>query len=96
MQKDGGDTALPNTPDIHMVHLRYEQLSSLDCWDELLDPPTTATGRFRANGNWQARLAAAAACRQMGMTVRVLPRRPCPLCIIGSPNNNKAYDILVA
>lgn len=54
---------------------------SLDCWDELLDPPETSCGIFRATGNWQARLAAMAVCKQKGYRVRVLPKRPCALCI---------------
>lgn len=68
---------------------------SLDCWDELLDPPATSKSVVRATGNWQARLAAMAACKQKGYRVRVLPRRPCILCL--EPEDGCAgFDILIA
>lgn len=70
-------------------------LISLDCWDELLDPPTTSKSVVRATGNWQARLAAMAACKQKGYRVRVLPRKPCILCL--EPEDGRAgFDILIA
>lgn len=50
-------------------------LTKLDCWDELLQSPSTTTGIVRAFGNWQARIAAAAVCHQMGQKVLVLPKK---------------------
>ncbi|KAI1256861.1 hypothetical protein MGN70_001988 [Eutypa lata] len=38
----------------------YHHLTSIDCWEELLDPPVHSKGIVRSTGNWQARLAAAA------------------------------------
>lgn len=70
-------------------------LISLDCWDELLDPPTTSKSIFRATGNWEARLAAIAACEQNGQRVRVLPKKPCILCI-GSVEELDEFDVLIA
>lgn len=70
-------------------------LISLDCWDELLDPPAISKSIFRATGNWQARLAATAACRQRGSRVRVLPTKPCVLCI-GSVEDLDKVDVLIA
>lgn len=70
-------------------------LISLDCWDELLDPPTTSKSIFRATGNWQARLAAIAACEQNGQRVRVLPNKPCGLCI-GPVKELDEFDVLIA
>ncbi|KAH7083970.1 hypothetical protein FB567DRAFT_447277 [Paraphoma chrysanthemicola] len=55
-------------------------LTALDCWEEFLDPPQT-TAIFRAAGNWQARLGAAAAATQMGKQVLVLPTDPCLYCL---------------
>lgn len=70
-------------------------LISLDCWDELLDPPANSKSIFRATGNWQARLAATAACRQRGYRVRVLPKKSCVLCI-GSAEELDEFDVLIA
>lgn len=73
----------------------FANLISLDCWDELLDPPSNSKSIFRATGNWQARLAAMAACKQKGYRVRVLPRKPCILCI--APEDEVAdFDVLIA
>ncbi|OTB05970.1 hypothetical protein M426DRAFT_10107 [Hypoxylon sp. CI-4A] len=55
-------------------------LVSLDCWEEFFDLPAK-TGLFRAHGNWQARLAAAAASVQRGMKTLVLPQNACLDCL---------------
>ncbi|OAL54742.1 hypothetical protein IQ07DRAFT_583943 [Pyrenochaeta sp. DS3sAY3a] len=55
-------------------------MTSLDCWEEFLDPPSGAA-IFRAKGNWQARLGAAAAATQMGKHVVVLPGKSCLRCL---------------
>lgn len=71
-------------------------LISLDCWDELLDPPTTSKSIFRSTGNWQARLAAMAACKQNGRRVRVLPKNPCLQCIEEPGYDLDDFDVLIA
>lgn len=73
----------------------YTSLTSLDCWDELLDPPANSKSIFRATGNWQARLAAMATCKQKGYRVRVLPKKPCVQCI-ASGYGIDDFDVLVA
>lgn len=70
-------------------------LISLDCWDELLDPPATSKSIFRATGNWQARLAATAACRQKGHRTLILPKKACVLCI-GTVEELGKFDVLIA
>ncbi|KAJ4413381.1 hypothetical protein N0V82_008597 [Gnomoniopsis sp. IMI 355080] len=70
------------------------QLMSLDCWDELLDSPLS-TGIPRETGNWQARIAAAAVCRQMGKKVLMLPANPCLLCL-EDHRNIMDFDIIIA
>lgn len=70
-------------------------LISLDCWDELLDPAPNSKSIFRATGNWQARLAAMAACKQKGYRVRILPKKPCVLCI-ESGGDLDDFDVLIA
>ena len=42
-----------------------ETMTSIDDWDELLDPPENV-GVMRAHGNWEARLAAALIRKQLG------------------------------
>lgn len=87
------DNDAPETPRCFMAF--PADLISLDCWDELLDPPPTSKSIFRATGNWQARLAATAACRQRGHRVRVLPKKSCVLCI-GSAEELEEFDVLIA
>ncbi|KAF2686430.1 hypothetical protein K458DRAFT_299372 [Lentithecium fluviatile CBS 122367] len=70
-------------------------LVSLDCWDEFLDPPRSA-GVFRATGNWQARLSAAAAGIQAAWKrVLVLPESPCVRCLQNYKNMDESL-LLVA
>lgn len=45
--------------------LDHSDVVSIDCWEELLDPPP-CTGVFRARGNWAARLAVASILAQQG------------------------------
>lgn len=80
------------------VSSHHSQLTTLDCWDELLDPPST-TGIFRATGNWQARIAAAAVCRQTGKRALILTTRPCLQCL--DPENRSSwgmrnFDVIIA
>jgi hypothetical protein len=70
-----------------------DRLTSVDCWEEFLDPPER-TAIFRASGNWQARLGAAAAAVQMGKNVLVLPENPCLHCLDGW--EDEVIDIIVA
>ncbi|KAK7981734.1 hypothetical protein PG988_003972 [Apiospora saccharicola] len=44
----------------------FEEMVSIDCWDEVLDPPP-AIGVFRAKKNWIARLAVAAILTQQDL-----------------------------
>ncbi|CAN9101110.1 unnamed protein product [Alternaria alternata] len=69
-------------------------LIAVDCWEEFLDPPT-GTGIFRASGNWQARLGAAAAAIQAGKNVLVLPEKACLLCLWHSVAKDDV-DIIIA
>jgi hypothetical protein len=50
-------------------HFRSDH-TSIDCWDEILDPPDN-TGIIRAHGNWAARLAAVCILFQMPDTWKV-------------------------
>lgn len=56
---------------------------SLDCWEELLDPPlVTCVGLFRARGNWAARLAAVSILTQKGQAHSIgLVRRDHSFCL---------------
>ncbi|EAT90362.1 hypothetical protein SNOG_02150 [Parastagonospora nodorum SN15] len=70
-----------HTPEERADVLLGCRLIAIDNWDEFLDPPERAA-IFRANGNWQARLGAAAAAIQMGMETLVLSaKRPCLQCL---------------
>lgn len=80
-----------HTPEERTVVLHVCQLITIDNWDEFLDSPESAA-IFRANGNWQARLGAAAAATQMGKHVFVLsPETPCLQCL-GTPK----VDMIIA
>ncbi|KAH7067277.1 hypothetical protein BKA63DRAFT_521870 [Paraphoma chrysanthemicola] len=74
-------------------HVHGQNLTALDCWEEFLDPPQT-TAIFRAAGNWQARLGAAAAATQMGKRVLVLPTEACLYCLGAS--GLPACDVIIA
>lgn len=56
------------------------RLVSIDNWEELLDFPTSKA-IFRASGNWQARMAGAAASMQSNKRTVVLPYKPCLGCM---------------
>jgi hypothetical protein len=71
-----------------------EGLISIDCWDEIFDSPSP-TGIVRANGNWQARLAAAAASIQRKKRTLILPPRPCLECI-GNYDDVSSFDVIIA
>jgi hypothetical protein len=60
--------------------LAESNVIAIDCWEEFLDHPKSFTV-FRARGNWQARLAAAAASVQKGLHTKVLPNDVCITCI---------------
>ncbi|KAH4891395.1 hypothetical protein HBI38_030200 [Parastagonospora nodorum] len=80
-----------HTPEERATVLYGCQLIAIDNWDEFLDPPESAA-IFRADGNWQARLGAAAAATQMGKHVFVLsPEKPCLQCL-----GTTKIDIIVA
>ncbi|KAH8590981.1 hypothetical protein B0O99DRAFT_520401 [Bisporella sp. PMI_857] len=73
---------------------RHGELVSIDCWDEIFDSPSS-TGIVRAYGNWQARLAAAAASIQRGKRTLVLPHKPCLQCI-GEYDEIRDFDVIIA
>ena len=60
-----------------------KQLFSIDCWEELLDPPqdlgVSRVGLVRAGSHWNARLAAMCISVQKGLRTQVLPVME-PLC----------------
>lgn len=72
----------------------HRQLTSIDSWPEFFDLPET-TGIFRAHGNWQARLAAAAASAQMGYKFALLPQEPpCAECL--GKLDISSFDLIIA
>jgi hypothetical protein len=54
--------------------------TSIDNWEELLDPPKSGTIVIRAHGNWLARLALTVVCVNSGMDTIVLGNEPCWSC----------------
>lgn len=54
--------------------------TSIDCWEELLDPPPSV-GIFRAHGNWAARLAAVSIMWQKGLGAGVGVYGPEKFCL---------------
>ena len=56
------------------------KLTSVDSWEEFFDYPLSAE-IVRASGNWQARLAIAAASVQRGHRTLILPQEPCLQCL---------------
>ncbi|KAI3323143.1 hypothetical protein HD806DRAFT_102014 [Xylariaceae sp. AK1471] len=60
--------------------IRHPNLTAIDDWNEILDPPGTVAV-VRSLDNWLGRLATAAVCRQLGFLVIVLPGRLCWCCI---------------
>lgn len=73
--------------------ISQNDLVSLDCWDEVFDPPAQA-GVFRAHGNWQARLAGASVSVQQGRNTMVLPHNACLKCL-RSQIGSKDFDIII-
>ena len=67
---------------------------SIDSWAEFLDPPES-TGIVRASGNWQARLAVAAASPQKEKRKLILPANPCLQCLQSHGDLGKS-DVIVA
>ena len=74
---------------------QQDHLIALDCWEEFLDPPGS-TAILRASGNWQARLAAAAAAAQLGKRVVVLSEKPCLQCLERVSPSTLDCDIIIA
>ena len=60
-----------------------KQLISIDCWEELLDPPhgigQSCVGMVKAGNHWNARLATMCVSVQKGLRTQVLPNEK-PLC----------------
>jgi len=54
--------------------------TSIDNWEELLDPPTTGTIAIRAHGNWLARLALTAVCVNFEFRIIILGKEACWSC----------------
>ncbi|KAK5631958.1 hypothetical protein RRF57_007672 [Xylaria bambusicola] len=62
---------------------KIEALTSIDDWDEILDPPD-GIGIIRARHNWLARLATAVLSSQLGHKTIVLPNEFCWDCVTES------------
>jgi hypothetical protein len=71
-----------------------QNLIAIDNWDEFFDLPD-CTSIVRASGNWQARLAIAAASVQRGKWTLVLPQKTCQLCLACS-HESASYDVIIA
>ena len=56
-------------------------VSCIDNWMELLEPPETRLGIVRACGDWQARLAAFTIAVSLGNVVIILPSSICWDCV---------------
>ncbi|KAF7513321.1 hypothetical protein GJ744_009742 [Endocarpon pusillum] len=56
-----------------------EELTAIDCWEELLDPPMGDI-IVRAQNNWVARLALLSVAHQLSFNVLVLPKDFCYRC----------------
>lgn len=56
-----------------------KELTAIDCWEELLDPPTGDV-IVRAQNNWVARLALLSVAHQLKFDVLVLPKDFCYKC----------------
>lgn len=69
-------------------------LVSIDNWEEFLDFPDSR-GIFRATGNWQARIAGAAASTQSGKRTVILPSKPCLECIGDWCHDHHLFDVLI-
>jgi hypothetical protein len=67
---------LQDIPDWHPETL----MTSIDNWDELLDPPQSGISVVRAQGNWLARLAITAVCSHLGFFTIIIPKEPCWSC----------------
>ncbi|CAI6339427.1 unnamed protein product [Periconia digitata] len=73
----------------------YEKFVCIDSWPEFFDLPTEKTGISRAHGNWQARLAAAAAGAQLGYRFAMLPHESVCLECLKSLGVSD-YDFIIA
>jgi hypothetical protein len=64
-----------------------EEMTSIDCWEELLDRPSNI-GVIRAAGNWMARLASVAICHQLEQQCWILPleEEVCWKCVVHQLN----------
>ncbi|KAE8447571.1 hypothetical protein EG329_010701 [Mollisiaceae sp. DMI_Dod_QoI] len=63
---------------------RVINLTAIDTWDELLEPPKQGDIITRAHGNWLARLAISAVCKELGFRIVVLPKEVCWSCCNGA------------
>jgi hypothetical protein len=58
----------------------YPPMTSIDNWDELLDPPTNSICVVRAQKNWLARLALTCVALRLEFVTILLPEEPCWSC----------------
>jgi hypothetical protein len=72
-----------------------DNIISLDCWEEFFDSPLKGAGIFRAAGNWEARLAAVAASKQLRKRVLILPPNACIFCLEEYRDRAK-FDVIIA
>ena len=73
---------------------RSLQLVSIENWEEFLDFPENPA-IFLVTGNWQARIAGAAASIQKGKRTVILPSNPCLICISKWCESGQ-FDVLIA
>ncbi|KAL9111388.1 MAG: hypothetical protein Q9227_004265 [Pyrenula ochraceoflavens] len=78
-----GSTVCPKRTSLQAGLDAGKDFVSLDCWEELLDPPLqTSIGIFRAHGNWAARLAAVSVLTQQGKAHSIsLLKNGGPFCL---------------
>ncbi|KAI1328238.1 hypothetical protein F5Y16DRAFT_398643 [Xylariaceae sp. FL0255] len=74
-----------------------EEMVKIECWDELLSPPPFSKGIVMCHGNWQARLAALALCKQLGYHTILFNDHGCWDCALAtlSPKAGGLTDALV-
>ena len=68
------------------------EVSCIDNWTELLEPPEARFGIVRACGDWQARLATFTIAVSTGNKVVVLPNSICWICVRGTVSIKSPWD----
>ena len=80
-------------PPCNNKHLNYntanlcQRMTSIENWLELIDAPEMRYAIVQAQGNWEARLAAASISVALGFRTLILPRQVCWACFEGTIAN---------